>query len=123
VPSADLRGKTTAEGARVARSYIMATELQCKYLDMMLKTFAPREYERLRRSADAGRWYTETEAACTLGLATVWKLQVGVHLDKDDWELCMIVCGGNFYGGNLYLPDLNLCLTLVPFFNSYNGHC
>jgi len=46
-----------------------------------------------------------------LGLAMVWKLQVGIHLDCKDWELCMIVCSGNFTGGALYLPDLDLCLA------------
>ena len=76
----------------------------------MLKKFTPAEYAQLKKSADAGRWYTDTQESCTLGLATVWKLQVGLHLDPYDWELCLIVCGGKFNGANLYLPDLNLCL-------------
>jgi hypothetical protein len=105
-----LRGKASGEAARQARSYIAATAPQQKYLDMLLKTYAPEEHRQLKKSAEAGRWYTESTEGCTLGLATVWKLQVGVHLDAGDWELCMIVCGGNFIGGNLYLPDLNLCL-------------
>ena len=111
VPSVQLRGHGSADTARMVRSYIYATDQQSKYLSMMLKKFAPAEYARLKKSADAGRWYTDTEAACTLGLATVWKLLVGLHLDPSDKELCMIVCGGKFNGGNLYLPDLNLCLT------------
>jgi hypothetical protein len=111
VPSVQLRGHGSADAARTVRSYIYATDQQSKYLSMMLKKFAPAEYARLKKSADAGRWYTDTEAACTLGLATVWKLLVGVHLDPCDKDLCMIVCGGKFNGGNLYLPDLNLCLA------------
>lgn len=89
---------------------------------MLLKTYAPVEYEKLKKSAEAGRWYAESTEGCTLGLATVWKLQVAVHLDAKDYELCMITCGGNFTGGHLYLPDLNLCLvyvshaSYVPFF-------
>lgn len=114
LPSSDLRGKKTAHGARIARSYILATEPQRKYLDILLKTFAPNEYAELKASSDAGRWYVDDDMGCTLGLSTVYKLQVGVHLDKNDWELCMIVCGGNFRGGHLYLPDLNLCLAYNP---------
>ena len=37
--------------------------------------------------------------------------QVGVHLDTDNYELCMIVYGRKFSSGQLYLPDLNLCLA------------
>ena len=111
MPSTDLRGKATAEGAVAARSYIFATALQSKYLDMLVKRFAPKEYEELKASAKAGRWYTEHTEGCTLGLTTTWKVQVGLHLDKGDWKLCIITCGGNFLGGKLYLPDLNLCLA------------
>lgn len=107
----DLRGKTTAEGAVGARSYILATAPQSKYLDMLLERLAPKEYKQLKASSKAGRWYTEQTDGCTLGLTTTWKVQVGLHLDRGDWELCMLVCGGNFLGGNLYLPDLNLCLA------------
>jgi len=95
----------------MARSYVAVTAPQQKYLDMLLKAHAPREYVQLKKSAKAGRWVADSEEGCTLGLATIWKLQVGVHLDRKDWELCMIVCGGNFTGGALYLPDLGLCLT------------
>jgi hypothetical protein len=111
VPSVQLRGHGSADAAQTVRSYILATEQQSKYLSMMLKRFAPTEYALLKRSADAGRWYTDTEESCTLGLGTIWKLQVGLHLDPWDWELCMIVCGCKFNGGKLYLPDLNLCLA------------
>jgi hypothetical protein len=41
VPSSDLLGRKTAEGARMARSYILATVAQRKYLDILLETFAP----------------------------------------------------------------------------------
>lgn len=62
----------------------------------------------------------ESTEGCTLGLATVWKLQGGVRLDGDDWELCMTVCGGNFSGGSLYLPDLNLCLACAAHVPSFH---
>jgi hypothetical protein len=116
LPSVDLRGKASAEAARNARAYIAATAPQQKYLDMVLEKYAPLEHAALKKSAAAGRWYTESEEGCTLGLATVWKLQVDVHLDCDDYELCMIVCAGNFRGGHLYLPDLDLCLKCVSLY-------
>jgi len=111
VPSSDLLGKGGSRKQAAVRRYIFAAELQAKYLDCLLKLNAPREYATLKRSAKAGRWYTECNGGCFLGLATVWKCQVGVHLDQKDWELCVITCGGNYTGGNLYLPDLNLCLA------------
>ena len=78
---------------------------------MLLKAYAPQEYAQLKKSAEAGHWITDSKEGCTLGLATIWKLQVGVHLDCKDWKLCMIMSGGNFTDGELYLPDLGLCLA------------
>ena len=91
VPSVDLRGKGSGSKARTARSYIAAIAPQQKYLDMMLQAHAPKEHAQLKKSADAGQWFTDSKDGCTLALATVWKPQVGVHLDRQDWELCMIV--------------------------------
>jgi hypothetical protein len=96
-----------------ARNYLYATEQQASYIDKLLEATAPKEHARLKRVAKAGRWYTELDERCFLGLATVWKLQVGCHLDANDWELCVITCAGNFRGGQLYLPDLGLCLSCV----------
>jgi len=107
----DLQEKGSASDAREARTYVAAIAPQQKYLDMLLKIYAPREYVELKKSWAASHWFTENPEGCTLGLAMVWKLQVGVHLDCKDWELCMIMCGGNFTGGALYLPDLDLCLA------------
>ena len=52
---------------------------QSKYLSIMLKKFAPAEYAQLKKSADARRWYTDTETVCTLSLTTMWKLLVELH--------------------------------------------
>jgi hypothetical protein len=111
LPSSDLLGNGGSRRQTAARQYIFATELQTKYLDLLLKLNAPKEYAILKRSAKAGRWYTECKSGCFLGLATVWKCQVGVHIDRKDWELCVITCGGDYVGGKLYLPDLDLCLA------------
>jgi hypothetical protein len=70
----------------------------------------PDTHAKLEKCARAARWYTELDKGCTTGLATVWKCQVDPHIDGQDWELCIIVCGGNFTGGHLYLSDLDLCL-------------
>ena len=82
-----------------------------KYLDWLVELNASKEHVKLKQSAKARCWYMECKNGCFLGLATVWKCQVGVHLDKKDYELCVITCGGNFVGGTLYLPNLNLCLV------------
>ncbi|PBK90549.1 hypothetical protein ARMGADRAFT_1032543 [Armillaria gallica] len=59
------------------------------------------------------RWIPENQS-CFLGLAMVWKLQVDAHADECDWHLCTITCGGNFMGGTLHLPDLNISLEYKP---------
>ncbi|KAK0432707.1 hypothetical protein EV421DRAFT_1719295, partial [Armillaria borealis] len=61
----------------------------------------------------AGRWIPK-KMSCFLGLATVWKANVNVHLDEHDWRICALTCGGNFVGGQLHLPDLNLSLEYKP---------
>jgi hypothetical protein len=109
LPSTDLYSKATAKGVVVAQSYIFATTPEFKYLDMLLKMLAPKEYKK--GTATAGRWYTKQTEGCTLGLTTTWKVQVCLHLDRGDWELCMVFCRGNFLRENLYFPDLNLCLV------------
>jgi len=114
IPSSDLLGNNKSRNLGAVKQYLHATEAQAKYLDQLLQINAPKEYAILSRSAAAGRWYTDLDTGCFLGLATVWKCQVGVHLDKKDWELCVITCGGNYNGGHLYLPDLDLCLACVP---------
>lgn len=92
------------------RQYLQANSMQAKYLNHLLKATVPAIHAKLIRAAAAGRWFQELNDRPFLGMATVWKLQVGVHLDESDWELCVITCGGAFTGGHLYLPDLNLCL-------------
>jgi hypothetical protein len=80
LPSTDLHSKATAKGVVVAQSYIFATTPEFKYLDMLLKMLAPKEYKK--GTATAGRWYTKQTEGCTLGLTTTWKVQVCLHLDR-----------------------------------------
>ncbi|KAK0191928.1 hypothetical protein F5146DRAFT_1135653 [Armillaria mellea] len=58
-------------------------------------------------------WIPENQS-CFLGLAMVWKLQVDAHVDERNWHLCTITCGGNFMGGALHLPDLDVSLEYKP---------
>jgi hypothetical protein len=92
------------------RFYQQATAKQALYLNKLLEKLAPKEWSRLKKAQEAGQWYQDEEDSCFLGLATIWKLQVGCHLDSKDFEFSVITCGGNFTGGKLYLPDLDLCL-------------
>lgn len=47
-----------------------------------------------------------------LGRATLWKLQTGLHIDKDDY-LCAITCSGSYDGGNAIFPDITTKLMFV----------
>ncbi|KAK0185382.1 hypothetical protein F5146DRAFT_937634, partial [Armillaria mellea] len=92
-----------------ATRYSMNIDQQSILLNVLTKKFYLTEYATLTRIADAGRWILENQS-CFLGLAMVWKLQVDAHADECDWHLCTITCGGNFMGGALHLPDLNISL-------------
>ena len=116
MPSADLLGNLGAQRSMATRRYLQATEQQASYLDKILERLEPSLWNRLKRTAKAGQWFQDTDQSCFLGLATIWKLQVDVHIDSKDFELCVMTCGGNFTGGRLYLPDLDLCLEYVPHF-------
>lgn len=94
----------------LSRRYKYATRQQAAYLDAILKELLPEEHGRLKRVQRAGRWLADDQYNCFLGVATIWKLQVGAHIDTKDYELSVITCGGNFSGGHMYLPDLGLCL-------------
>lgn len=114
MPSKDLRGTSTGR-AQAARGYVNAIQPTAKFLDMLVKAFFPKEYAKLKPTEAAGRWTTEADQGCFLGLATVWKLQVDAHIDQRDYEICAITCGGAFQGGHLHLPDLNVTLKYVHF--------
>jgi hypothetical protein len=101
-------GNHSAERAKAVRRYLQATEVQSLYLDKILKKLAPKKWNCLKRTWKAGRWFQDTKS-CFLGLATIWKLQVGIHIDPKDFKLSVITCRGDFEGGALYLTDLNMC--------------
>ena len=99
-----------------SRRYLLATEPYSSYLNQLVRHLAPDEWFHLQRSYTKGQWYQDVEESCFLGLATIWKLQVDVHIDQGDYELSVITCAGSFTGGGLYLPDLGLHLRYVMFF-------
>ncbi|KAF8067031.1 hypothetical protein FPV67DRAFT_1670489 [Lyophyllum atratum] len=108
VPSADLLGNHGSARAQATRQYLIATERQAGYLSQLVHKFAPTEWEALMAAKRKGAWYTDGKQNCFMGLATIWKLQVEAHLDRRDYELAVITCGGEFYGGDLYLPNLGV---------------
>lgn len=107
LPSKDLRGISTRR-AQAARAYVNAMQPMTKMINMLVEEFFPKDYLKLKSTERAGRWVTEANEGCFLGLATVWKLQVDAHIDSKDYEICAITCGGSFNGGHLHLPDLNV---------------
>ncbi|SJL08163.1 uncharacterized protein ARMOST_11526 [Armillaria ostoyae] len=113
VPSTDLLQTGSAHKAQAAICYSINVDQQSSLLNVYVKRFFPQEYATLNQVAAAGRWIPE-KTSCFLGLATVWKANVNIHLDEHDWKICALTCGGNFVGGRLHLPDLNLSLECAP---------
>ncbi|KAK0464270.1 uncharacterized protein EV420DRAFT_1637834 [Desarmillaria tabescens] len=107
-PSTDICSSNNRHEELAAHQYYLVTDRQSAYLNVLMKCFFSTEYATLIRAAKAG-WWVQGIQSCFLGLATVWKLQVDAHLDEKDYEVCVITCGGEFHGGELYLPDLDVC--------------
>lgn len=99
--------------SRSATRYSINVDHQSSLLNAHVERFFPKEYATLSRVAAAGRWIPENRS-CFLGMATVWKLNVDAHIDRNDWSICALTCGGNFAGGRLHLPDLNVTFRCKP---------
>ncbi|KAK0435843.1 hypothetical protein EV421DRAFT_1739903 [Armillaria borealis] len=109
IPSADLLQTSSTHRARSATRYSINIDQQSSLLNAHVEHFFLKEYTTLNRVAAAGRWIPENRS-CFLGMATIWKLNVNAHIDRNDWNICALTCGGNFVGGQLHLPDLNVIL-------------
>jgi hypothetical protein len=55
-----------------------------------------------------------SKLTCMLATATLFKLQTGLHCDREDYW-CVIVTDGLHLGGEALFPDLGLKLNLVLF--------
>ena len=106
-PSSDLRGKTATKMA-ASRYYIYASREISLILEEMFRKSFPDFYRTHKKAFEAGKWYAEAEGAW-LGLAIVYKLQTNSHIDKSDGNYPVaIFCLGQYEGGFLDFPDLNL---------------
>ena len=68
------------------------------------------EYKTLKTSWDRGHW-VGCHGPPFLGQAIVWKYQVNLHKDPNDWEICVTTPSGYYEGGEALFPDLNLKLS------------
>ncbi|KAH6911611.1 hypothetical protein BKA70DRAFT_1219731 [Coprinopsis sp. MPI-PUGE-AT-0042] len=110
-PSRDML--KSCSGAMSVDQYFEATKTTaCEIADRFCVAF-PDDYLKYEKAFKAGRW-NMLDPGPFLGRALVWKLQVQAHQDGLDEGPAAIFCCGEFDGGELYLPDLNLKLAYHP---------
>lgn len=68
------------------------------------KEIAPDFYGPMMKSFNAGKQWKDAIGPY-LARALIYKLQVSVHLDKNDRGLSAMTNSGRYYGGYLYFPQ------------------
>lgn len=121
IPSADLLQSNTRQ-SQSATCYSINLDHQSSLFNAHIERFFLKEYATLSCVAAAGWWIPENWS-CFLGMVTVWKLNVNVHIDQNDWSICALTCSGNFMGGHLHLPDPNVTLQYVPLTMEIAPYC
>lgn len=110
VVSKDLLGNNSSKrflAVQVAMSQLapvadLIKERMMDYVDADL-------FNVMERSYKAGSVLDDFPAPY-MTVALLYKLQVGLHCDKDDFGLSAMVNAGSYSGGNLIVPDLGLKL-------------
>jgi hypothetical protein len=87
--------------------YFQATKNLAVLLDAYFAASFPEEHKRYVEAFKAGVWEDE-DPGPWLGRAIVYKLQVNVHQDRQDGGPTAIFPVGQYKGGSLYFPDLDL---------------
>lgn len=112
--SHDLVGDSQEE-MMAGQYYLDASSKIGLVLSRMYEENFPAFFQRHKKAFLAGRWY-RTLPGPWLGMAVVYKLQTHVHVDQGDGLLPVaIFCVGQFTGGFLEMPDLNLRFLQVSF--------
>jgi hypothetical protein len=99
----------SCHGALGVRYYFQATAEVAEALSAYFAIAFPKEYAKYKEAFDAGVWYLE-DSGPWLGRVLVYKLQVKPHVDRSDGGPTAIFNVGQYTGGELYMPDLNLKL-------------
>ncbi|KAH9897076.1 uncharacterized protein BXZ73DRAFT_62974 [Epithele typhae] len=95
-------------------NYYISSGPITSYVAGLFKVGFPEAYAEYQEAFEAGRWIwvNEPEGAGWeddgpwLNRAVVWKLQLGMHLDKGDGGLTVTFPVGFFTGGAMELPQL-----------------
>jgi len=105
-----MRGRGTGERDAAVKSFLSRTKETVQFISTFFARAFPAHHELFTAAFNAGVYDTR-DPGPFLGRALVWKLHVDPHVDKGDNGPAVIFNFGNYTGGELYLPDLNLKLT------------
>ncbi|KLO07948.1 hypothetical protein SCHPADRAFT_944832 [Schizopora paradoxa] len=86
-----------------------------KHVAMRLKAVDPHLYAEVEKDFKAGKQVAKhIMPGPYLSVAYLYKLQVGIHRDTNDYGLSAMVNFGSYTGGNLHVPQLGLKLKYQP---------
>jgi hypothetical protein len=98
------------KGSHIAvavKHHFLATAQVAHVLSAYFQLCFPEAYEQYREAFEAGIWLVE-DPGPWLGRVIVYKLQVKPHVDRLDAGPTAIFNVGQYEGGELYIPCLNL---------------
>ena len=107
--SRDMAGKGSCTAQLYVRRYFELTRPVALYLSACFKVSFPEYHTKYTAAFEAGVWESE-DPGPWLGRAIVWKLPVQTHMDGLDDGPTAIFNFGNYTGGKLYLPNLQVKL-------------
>ena len=90
-------------------SYLYLTQSVARTVALAFKAVFPEWYEMYRDAFDAGVWFAD-DPGPFLGRAIVYKLQGRLHRDKHDVGPSVSFPVGQFTGGEMVFPQLNVKL-------------
>jgi len=94
------------------RRYYAATRGLALFLAELFRVAFPVYYLKFKEAFEAGQWLEE-DTGPWIGRAIIWKLQIDTHQDGQDGGPTACFNFGDYVGGEMYIPDLLLKLSLV----------
>lgn len=87
-------------------TYYKLTSLLARQLAVLFKVAFPEKYDQYRKAFEAGVWI-QADPGPWLGRVIVYKLQVALHIDRNDDGPTACFPSGFFTGGALKVPQMN----------------
>jgi hypothetical protein len=108
-PSEDLLPRNVSkQKVQQALAYMRGLNCLAAFVDGAVKVFGgSKVYDSLREIFDHCN-ISKDFLGLFLCIATNWKLDLAVHLDKKDHRLCVTIAGGQFEGGHMIFPQLDM---------------